>query len=159
MILPAPPARLSPQIPAGRYRSGVLRMSARVHDEMIAHAYAGLPMEACGLFAGVVLPDGTATVQHFYATENEAASSKVYTVPGGAFLRADRDAEDQGWQLLGVMHSHTHTEAFPSPTDVRQAPDEAWHYVIVSMRDDIPSLRSYRIIGGEIHEEPVELIG
>ena len=129
-------------------------MSADVHREMIAHAYAGLPLEACGLFAGD--PDGT--VRRFYPTENEAASSKLYTVPGKAFLRADRDAEDEGWQLLGVMHSHTHTEAYPSPTDVRQAPDEAWHYVIVSMRDDVPSLRSYRIVGGEITEEPVELI-
>jgi proteasome lid subunit RPN8/RPN11 len=115
---------------------------------------AGLPLEACGLFAGD--PDGR--VRRFYPTENEAASSKLYTVPGKAFLRADRDAEDEGWQLLGVMHSHTHTEAYPSPTDVRQAPDEAWHYVIVSMRDDVPSLRSYRIVGGEITEEPVELI-
>jgi proteasome lid subunit RPN8/RPN11 len=133
-------------------------MPAEVHRAMIAHAYAGLPLEACGLFAGTVAPDGTgATVLRFYPTENEAASSKVYTVPGKAFLRADRDAEDEGWQLLGVMHSHTHTEAYPSPTDVRQAPDEAWHYVIVSMRDDLPSLRSYRIVGGEITEEPVEL--
>jgi proteasome lid subunit RPN8/RPN11 len=132
-------------------------MPSEVHLEMIAHAYAGLPMEACGLFAGTVDPDGAATVQRFYPTENEAASSKVYTVPGKAFLRADRDAEDEGWQLLGVMHSHTHTEAYPSPTDVRQAPDETWHYVIVSMRDDLPSLRSYRIVAGQIAEEPVEL--
>jgi proteasome lid subunit RPN8/RPN11 len=133
-------------------------MSADVHRQMIAHAYAGLPMEACGLFAGTPSPDGgAATVERFYATENEAASSKVYTVPGKAFLQADRDADDQGWQLLGVMHSHTHTEAYPSPTDVRQAPDEAWHYVIVSMRDDLPSLRSFRIVGDEITEEPVEV--
>jgi len=130
-------------------------MSADVHREMIAHAYAGLPLEACGLFGGD--PDGT--VRRFYPTENEAASSKVYTVPGKAFLRADRDAEDEGWQLLGVMHSHTHTEAYPSPTDVRQAPDETWHYVIVSMRDDLPSLRSFRIVGDEITEELVELSG
>jgi proteasome lid subunit RPN8/RPN11 len=143
-----------------RYRSGVLRMTSDVHAQMVAHAFAGLPMEACGLFAGTVHgdgPDAHAVVQRFYPTENEAASSKVYTVPGKAFLRADRDAEDHGWQLLGVMHSHTHTEAYPSPTDVRQAPDETWHYVIVSLRDDLPSLRSYRIVEGTIAEEPVEL--
>lgn len=126
---------------------------------MLAHAYAGLPMEACGLFAGTVSAEGgAATVERFYPTDNEAASSKVYTVPGKAFLQADRDADDRGWQLLGVMHSHTHTEAYPSPTDVRQAPDEAWHYVIVSLRDDVPSLRSFRIVGDEITEEAVELL-
>jgi [CysO sulfur-carrier protein]-S-L-cysteine hydrolase len=125
---------------------------------MVAHAYVGLPLEACGLFAGTVDNErGDGTVQRFYPTENEAASSKLYTVPGKAFLQADRDAEDSGWQLLGVMHSHTHTDAYPSATDVAQAPDPDWHYVIVSMRDDLPSLRSYRIVDGEISEEPVEL--
>lgn len=135
-------------------------MSADLHRHMLSHAYAGLPLEACGLFAGTVDVDAAvATVRHFYPTENEAASSKLYTVPAKAFLRADRDAEDQGWQLLGVMHSHTHTEAYPSPTDVAQAPDADWHYVIVSLRDDQPSLRSYRIVDGQISEERVELEG
>ena len=55
------------------------------------------------------------------------------------------------------MHSHTHTEAYPSPTDVTQAPDPAWHYVIVSLKWEAPVLRSYRIVDGEIAEEPVAL--
>lgn len=121
-----------------------------VYEQMVAHAIKGLPLEACGLFAGV----GN-RVENFYATANEAASAKVYTVPGKEYLRADRDAEDRGWQLLGVMHSHTHTEAYPSPTDVAQAPDPTWHYIIVSLRDDLPSLRSYRIVDGGITEERV----
>ncbi len=136
----------------------MLRLTRELHDQMIAHAYVGLPLEACGLFAGTTDGD-VATVRHFYPTENEARSAKVYTVPGKAYLHADRDAEDRGWELLGVMHSHTHTEAYPSPTDVAQAPDPGWHYVIVSMRDDLPSLRSFRIVDGEITEEPVVLDG
>jgi proteasome lid subunit RPN8/RPN11 len=55
------------------------------------------------------------------------------------------------------MHSHTHTDAYPSPTDVQQAPDPGWHYVIVSLRQDAPVLRSYRIADGEILEEVVSL--
>ncbi|MGH9007611.1 MAG: Mov34/MPN/PAD-1 family protein, partial [Acidimicrobiales bacterium] len=51
--------------------------------------------------------------------------------------------------------SHTHTDAFPSPTDVEQAPDPAWHYVIVSLRDIAPVLRSYRIVEGAVEEESV----
>lgn len=136
----------------------MLHLPRELHDEMIAHAYVGLPLEACGLFAGIEDGDG-ATVRRFYPTENEAASSKVYTVPGTAYLRSDRDAEDNGWQLLGVMHSHTHTDAYPSPTDVAQAPDPGWHYVIVSLRDDLPSLRSYRIVDGGITEEEVVVDG
>ena len=55
------------------------------------------------------------------------------------------------------MHSHTHTEAYPSPTDVEIA-DPAWHYVIVSLRPPAPVLRSYRIEAGEIIEEPVTVL-
>lgn len=124
---------------------------------MLAHTYDGMPLEACGLFAGTVDADGVAQVQRFYPTENEAASAKVYTVPAIALLRSERDAEDNGWQLLGVMHSHTHTDAYPSETDIRQAPDPDWHYVIVSLRDDLPMLRSFRIVDGAATEEPVAI--
>jgi [CysO sulfur-carrier protein]-S-L-cysteine hydrolase len=58
-----------------------------------------------------------------------------------------------------VMHSHTHTEAYPSPTDVAQAPDPSWHYVIVSLKREEAVLRSYRIVDGGITEEGVALVG
>src|SRR5687768_16306449 len=123
---------------------------------MVGHAYDGLPDEACGLLAG---PPGGERVTRFYPCRNAAASSRVYTVDPKDHLRADRDAEAAGLELIGVMHSHTHTEAYPSPTDVEQAPDPAWHYVIVSLRQDAPVLRSYRIVDGSISEESVEAVG
>jgi proteasome lid subunit RPN8/RPN11 len=84
-----------------------------------------------------------------------AASAKLYEVDPVQHLRADRDAEANGMVIMGVFHSHTHTDAYPSPTDVAQAPDPDWHYVLVSLRDTLPMLRSYRIVGGRIDEEPV----
>lgn len=111
-------------------------------------------MEACGLLIG---RPADSTLVRFVPTANEANSAKVYTVPGLAMLRAERDAEDEGLELIGVMHSHTHTEAYPSATDVAQAPDPAWHYVIVSLSRGSAVLRSFRIVDGVISEEPVEL--
>jgi proteasome lid subunit RPN8/RPN11 len=82
----------------------------------------------------------------------------VYTIDPRDHLRAERDAEDRGWEIIGVVHSHTHTEAYPSPTDVAQAPDPSWYYAIVSLRDETnPSLRSYRIVDGEVTEVPVQV--
>lgn len=123
---------------------------------MVGQAYDGLPDEACGLLAG---PPGRATCTAFYACRNAAASSRVYTVDPKDHLRADRDAEANGLEIIGVMHSHTHTEAYPSPTDVAQAPDPSWHYVIVSLRAEAPTLRSYRIVHDTIAEEVVSVIG
>jgi proteasome lid subunit RPN8/RPN11 len=57
-----------------------------------------------------------------------------------------------------VFHSHTHTDPWPSPTDVRQAPDPGWHYVLVGLRLEVPSTRSYRISDGNILEETVVVL-
>ena len=135
----------------------MLQLTTSTYAEMVGHAYDGLPDEACGLFAGTPNP-AHATADVFYACRNAAESSRVYTVDPGDHLRADRDAEANGRELLGVMHSHTHTDAYPSPTDVEQAPDPGWHYVIVSLRDGAPVLRSYRIQDGNIAEEPVVVL-
>jgi len=70
-------------------------------------------------------------------------------------LKADRDAEARGLEIVGVFHSHTHTDAYPSPTDVSQVPDPSWHYVLVSLKLPEPVVRSFRIVEGAITEEPV----
>lgn len=119
---------------------------------MVGHAYDGLPDEACGLLVG---RPALSQVVRFEPTDNDARSSKLYTIPPLAHLKIERAAEDDGLEVIGVVHSHTHTDAYPSPTDVAQAPDPSWHYVIVSLRDEAPVLRSFRIVDGEIAEEPV----
>jgi proteasome lid subunit RPN8/RPN11 len=132
----------------------MLSMSRSVHEQMVAHCLTGLPDEGCGLLGG---DPETGDVVTCYPTRNAAASAKLYTVDPKEHLRADRDAEASGHSIIGVFHSHTHTEAYPSPTDVAQAPDSTWHYVIVSLRDTQPVTRSYRIVAGEVAEEPVRL--
>ena len=132
----------------------MLSLPRPVHDQMVAHCLTGLPDEACGLLGGDLATGHAVTC---YPTRNLAASAKLYTVDPKEHLRADRDAEAAGYSIIGVFHSHTHTEAYPSPTDVAQAPDPEWHYVLVSLRDSLPVVRSYRIIDGAITEEPVRL--
>jgi proteasome lid subunit RPN8/RPN11 len=128
----------------------MLRLPEAAYLELVGHALDGYPLEACGLLIG--LDD---RVDAFYPCRNAAESSKVYEIDPRDHLRADRAAEAMGAELVGVVHSHTHTDAYPSPTDVAQAPDPSWHYAIVSLREAEPVLRSYRIVDGVITEEPV----
>jgi proteasome lid subunit RPN8/RPN11 len=121
---------------------------------MVGHAYDGFPDEACGLLAG---PAGIDRVLAFYPCRNAAGSSKLYAIEYPEIEAASDDAEAKGWDLKGTMHSHTHTDAYPSPTDVQMA-DPAWRYVIVSLRQEAPVLRSYRIRGERIDEERVALV-
>src|ERR1700694_5911308 len=81
--------------------------------EMIGHAYDGYPLEACGLLVG-----SGERVERFVACTNEAAPARTYSIPAQQLLRAERDAEEGGLEIIGVFHSHTHTEPYPSPTDV-----------------------------------------
>ena len=124
--------------------------------DMVAHCLAGLPDEACGLLVGSY---GADEVAHLFPTPNAAASAMVYEIDPKEMLRIDRAARDIGADIVGVFHSHTHTDAYPSPTDVRQAADPGWHYVLVSLRDTHPVVRSYRIEGEAITEEEVEVFG
>ena len=126
-------------------------------DEMVCHCLDGYALEACGLLSGVREADGTTVVSGVFPATNVAASARVYELDPKAMLAADRAAEAAGAEVVGVYHSHTHTDPKPSPTDIAQAPDPAWHYVLVSLRDTHPSVRSWTIDGGKIQEEPVVL--
>jgi proteasome lid subunit RPN8/RPN11 len=137
-----------------------LRLPRAEYLKLIAHCYDGLPDEACGLLAGrlrpgTLVPDGRVDV--VYPTGNADASARTYSVDSRDLIRCLRAAEAKGLELVGVFHSHTHTEAWPSPTDVRQALEPGWLYVIVSLKDGDPVLRSFRITDGNIQETQVVL--
>jgi proteasome lid subunit RPN8/RPN11 len=56
------------------------------------------------------------------------------------------EIEDLGLDTIGYYHSHTHTEARPSPTDVRLAQDLTVFWVLVSLEDAAhPAVRAWRI--------------
>lgn len=145
-------------IAAWRYGGDVLRIARTAHQQMIDHAIAGLPEEACGLLGGRW---GSDVVEEFVPTRNADASAKTYSIGIDGFLAADRILGPLGLDVIGVMHSHTHTDPYPSPTDVAQADNpllHGWHYVIVSLRDTAPMLRSWILDDGTIVETPVEII-
>ena len=123
---------------------------------MVAHCLDRLPEEACGLLAG---PPGEDRAQVCYPVPNVDESARTYTLDPLGHLRADRDAEERGLEIIGVFHSHTHTDAYPSATDVEKAPDPGWHYVLVSLRHGEVAVRSFRIEAGVITEEPVWVEG
>jgi proteasome lid subunit RPN8/RPN11 len=137
----------------------VLQIPASVQAEMIGHAILGLPDEACGLFAGEY---GTGAVSRFFPMENAANSSQIYELDGQEMMAVERTADAAGLAVMGVMHSHTHTTNYPSPTDVADAarfdPFGSWSFIIVSLKHAEPSLRSFRILDGDITEERVQII-
>lgn len=134
----------------------MLQITPQVRDEMFAHAIAELPNEACGMFS---TRSGVALVDYFHPMRNTKASPTVFALDGQQMLDLERSVEESGRVLVGVMHSHTETSAYPSPTDVRDSagfdPFGTFRQVIVSLRDAEPVLRCFTIDGEEITEVPV----
>jgi proteasome lid subunit RPN8/RPN11 len=134
-------------------------------DEIVAHAVAGLPNEACGLIAA---RDGRPV--RMYAMANAEESPVTYRFEEREQLRVFTEVEDRGWGILAFWHSHTHTEPYPSPTDRDRAhwkdpvtgqevaayPETA--YLILSLQDRAhPSIRAFRFEEGRPVEEEVKV--
>ncbi|MBI2246320.1 MAG: M67 family metallopeptidase, partial [Armatimonadetes bacterium] len=70
-------------------------------------------------------------------------------------LVAFKEMEAAGLDLLGIYHSHTHTAAYPSRTDVAKAyyPDAI--YVIISLMDQQPAIKGYKITESKISDAQV----
>ncbi|MEX2100171.1 MAG: M67 family metallopeptidase [Acidimicrobiia bacterium] len=127
---------------------GRFNLDAPTYEALIEHARSDAPFEVCGLLAG---RDGVVT--RHYLIPNAARSMTFYTMDPKAMLHAFNDMDDDDLDLLGIYHSHTHTEAFPSPTDVELAvyPDPA--YLIVSLQDPgLPVIRAFGIRDGKVTE-------
>lgn len=130
-----------------------LRLPQAHIDEMIAHAREDAPNECCGIIAGA---DGRA--KKLYRAINAEASPYRYSVESKDLLRIHKEADANDWEFLVIYHSHTHTEAYPSPTDVRLAAWPEAHYVLVSLMDaDAPAVRAFRIVDGAVTEDPIEV--
>jgi [CysO sulfur-carrier protein]-S-L-cysteine hydrolase len=121
---------------------------AAVRDEMIAHARAGLPNEACGILAG---RDGR--VERFFPAESDDPSPYYYRIEARDQIRIMNAIDDAGLDLLGIYHSHTSSPAYPSRTDAEQAFWPNAVYVIVSLAEPQSDVRGYRIHDMEITEE------
>ncbi len=124
----------------------------QIQAAMVAHAENCHPEESCGLLAS----DGAGVIRMAYPLTNVLASATNYTIEPREHVKALRHAESRGWEITGVFHSHPHTGAYPSPTDVRLAPDPDWLYVIVGMEDrSRPVIRAFRIVDGHIQDQPI----
>jgi [CysO sulfur-carrier protein]-S-L-cysteine hydrolase len=110
-------------------------------DEMVAHGLEGFPNEACGLLAG---KEGRPV--RFFAMRNRDASPVTYRLDPKEQLAVFDEMDEQGWDLLGIFHTHTHSEAYPSDTDRSQAFYPEASYLVMSLADRAnPELRSFRI--------------
>ena len=134
----------------------MLRISKDVYDKIVAHARADHPDEACGVVAG---PAGSDRPERFIPMTNAARSPTFYEFDSTEQFQVWQQMDDNDEEPVVLYHSHTATEAYPSRTDVSYASEPGAHYVLVSTRAEHETeFRSYRIIDGQVTEEPVTVV-
>ncbi|WP_017624979.1 Mov34/MPN/PAD-1 family protein [Nocardiopsis chromatogenes] len=135
----------------------MLRINREIRDRIVAHARRDHPDEACGIVAG---PIGSDRPERMVEMANAERSPTFYRFDSKEQLQVWREMDDRDEEPVVIYHSHTATEAYPSRTDVSYASEPGAHYVLVSTRDpETAEFRSYRIVDGEVTEEPVEFTG
>ncbi|MDO8732233.1 MAG: M67 family metallopeptidase [Actinomycetota bacterium] len=137
----------------------MLRIRRDLVDQILEHARADHPDEACGVIAG---PEGSERPERFIPMVNVARSPTFYEFDSGDLFQLYKDMQANDEEPIVVYHSHTATEAYPSRTDISLASEPGAHYVLVSTRetgnDAGPyELRSFRIVNGEVTEEAIEI--
>ena len=134
----------------------MLRIDRTTRDAIVEHARRDHPDEACGVVAGQA---GTDRPERHIPMLNAARSPTFYEFDSTDLLRLYQEMDAKDEEPVVVYHSHTATEAYPSRTDISLASEPGAHYVLVSTREAASTdFRSFRIVGGVVTEEPVELL-
>ena len=126
---------------------------AQIHEAMLMHSRFVYPQEACGLLAA----DQDGRLRMAYCLTNSEHSESSYTIDPTEHFRALQHAESQGWGLVGAFHSHPHSEAFPSRTDLRLAAEPDWIYFIIGLNGP-GTVRAFLLDGGTISEVAVQIL-
>ena len=130
---------------------GSITIASDIRGAMIAHAFDELPNEACGLLAG---RDGVP--ERIYRMRNADDSPFTYRLDPNEQIRVFNQIEDDGLELTAIYHSHTHTHAYPSETDRRQAFYPDAYYILISLADrESPVIRGFTIRDDTIEEQEV----
>jgi proteasome lid subunit RPN8/RPN11 len=134
-------------------------LPAEIRAAMVEQARAEYPNEACGLIVGERAAAEGGRALRYEPARNKAASPYRYELDPADLLRLTIATDDADEVFWGIVHSHTHSPAVPSPTDVGLAfyPDAL--YLLVTLAEDQadpatgePGIRAWRIVGGAVHE-------
>lgn len=117
----------------------MMRLPASILGEVTAYARLAYPEECCGVLVGRDSGNHGAprNVVRIIALENVLASERDrrYQIPAETVRSAERDAEDQGLQVIGFYHSHPNGTSEPSEFDREHA--WPWYgYLIVAVKED-----------------------
>lgn len=135
-------------------------------DQMIAHAKREVPHECCGILAGAGdIVTEIYEITNLSSDDPRIADLKIpkdrkvrYMMDPVEQFQAMRNMRERNLAMLGIYHSHPHSSAYPSATDIRLALYPNICYLIISLAEDTPNVRAFFIVDQKITEENIERV-
>lgn len=129
-------------------------------QDIVAHAREEYDAECCGMVAYAPSADGgPPEAMRVHRARNIFASRKRFEIDGKELLSTINEFEDAGWELGAIYHSHTHTDPYPSQTDINFA--ASWpglEWIIVGLAGEEPEVRCYMIEGPEVRDVELRIL-
>jgi len=126
----------------------MIQINREISEKIVGHAMNELPNEACGYLAG---QDGI-VVKAFEMTNTDKSPEHFSFDPSEQF-GVFREVRKLGLSIIANYHSHPSTPSRPSEEDIRLAYDPDISYVIISLAENDPVIRSFKIQNGKLEEE------
>ncbi len=120
---------------------------------MIEHAQREAPLECCGILAGK-----NGVVEKTFEMRNQEQSPIRYSISPQDQIKVFENLEKESLEMIGIYHSHTHTEAYPSETDIKMAFYPEISSIIISLKEKVPIVKAFRIRKDGIDSEEIEVI-
>ncbi len=117
------------------------------------HAQGSFPNESCALLFGTD-DSKTCTVKDVFLADNTEKSPINFTISNDELLRGYKEAEQKKLDVVGIFHSHPHSEAIPSLTDREFMVGNPVIWVIFSNKHD--EFKAY-ILESNIVQVPVRI--
>jgi proteasome lid subunit RPN8/RPN11 len=131
----------------------MIKIPKSIYLEMVEHAKRESPLECCGILGGK-----DHTVKKAFELQNTERSSVRYAMAPQEQLKVFEEMEKDAMEMVAIYHSHTHTIPFPSKTDVKLAFHPEVSSIIISLKEEDPMVKAFRIRKEAIYLEEIEVI-
>ena len=128
-----------------------IQLRDAVRAGILAHARAEAPRECCGLLVGC-----GSLVDECVLSPNVDPNPNRYEIDARLHVATNRRLRGSGRGVIGAYHSHPHSPAWPSPSDVAEAYYSEFIWIIASLAGFDGELRAFRVEDGRIIELAIE---
>ncbi|VAW79151.1 Mov34/MPN/PAD-1 family protein [hydrothermal vent metagenome] len=123
-------------------------------NQILRQAQSSPDMEVCGLIAG----RNNRPTRCMPVSNIAEQPQRLFAMDPAQQITAQRRMREQGEELFGIYHSHPHSPAQPSTTDLEQAGYPEALYIIVSLNTKgVLEMRGFRLLNGKATQVHLEI--